>query len=72
MGEAGQIRSANIILIILCPAPVGRVRIIGPLALPQHKGNERIGEARKPFRCALPIITEIAYYFTNPKRKYVQ
>jgi hypothetical protein len=32
--------------------------------LPQHKGNERIGEAQKPFRCALPIVTEIALLIT--------
>jgi hypothetical protein len=60
------------IFFIRYAAPVGKVRITGPLALPQHKGNERIGEAWKTFRCALPIVTDIAYYFPNPKRKYVQ
>ncbi len=36
--------------------------------------KEYLGEARTPFRCASPIVIEIAYYFrfTDRKRNYVQ
>ncbi len=44
-----------------CVSPIGGVRITGPILLAQHKGNEKIGEARTPFCRALPIVIEIAY-----------
>jgi hypothetical protein len=46
---------------------------MGPIVLALHKGNERIGEARRTIRSASPIVIEIAKKFccTDQKRKYV-
>jgi hypothetical protein len=40
----------------------------------QRKGNKIIGEAQTPICRALPIVTEIAYYFccAGQRQKYVQ
>ncbi len=45
---------------VRCASPISRVRIAAPIVLAQHKDNERIGEARKTIRSALPIVIEIA------------
>jgi hypothetical protein len=77
IGEAGQIRSANMkflrIFLFHCALPIGGERIAGPIALALHKGNERIGEARTTIRSASPLVIEIAYYSccTYWKWKYV-
>ncbi len=77
IGEAGQIRSANMkfsrIFFFRCASPISRTRIVEPIVLTLHKGNERIGEAQTTIRSASPIVIEIAYYFccTDRKRKYV-
>ncbi len=51
IGEEGEfvapIRSFRGFFYIGCASPIGGVRIAGPIALAQHKENERIGEARK-------------------------
>jgi hypothetical protein len=65
IGEAGQIRSANmkfsrIFLYVHCTLPIGGIRIAGPIVLAQHKENERIGKARLTIRSASPIVIEIA------------
>jgi hypothetical protein len=36
--------------------PLSGVRIAVPIVLAQHKEYDRIGEARIPLRCALPIV----------------
>jgi hypothetical protein len=76
MGEAGHIRSANIeiLRIFLFSA----LSLLAEYGLQDHKHCRSIREMKEKakrgnlLRCALPIVTEIAYYFTNPKRKYVQ
>jgi hypothetical protein len=77
IGEAGQIRSANMkfsrIFFSCCALPIGRERIAGPIVLALHKGNERMGEEWTTIRSAWPIVIEVAYCFccTDRKRKYV-
>jgi hypothetical protein len=77
IGEAGRICSANMkfsrILLFCCASPIGGARIVGPIVLALHKGNERIGKARTTIRIALPIVIEIAYYFccTDREQNYV-
>jgi hypothetical protein len=74
-GEAGRLRRANrrsatnsqrqfqvfADFFIPCASPTAPVRIAGPIALAQHKGNERIGEARTSLCRASPIVIELAY-----------
>ncbi len=59
---------------VRCASPIGRVRIIAPIVLAQHKENKRLGEARLTVRSASPIVREIALQFCciDRKRKYVQ
>jgi hypothetical protein len=45
---------------VRCISRISGVRIAGQIVLAQHKDNERIGEARKTIRSALPIDIEIA------------
>jgi hypothetical protein len=45
---------------IRCTSPTGAVRIAGKIVLVQHKGNERIGEARTSIRRALPIVIKLS------------
>ncbi len=75
MGEAGN-RSAHLqakhsefvapirgfrgFFYVRCASPISGVRITEQTVLAQHEENERIGEARKTIRSALPIVTEIA------------
>ncbi len=64
IGEAGQIHRTNkkfsrIFFYIHCASPIG-VRIVEPIVIAQHKGNERIGEAQTNLR-TWPIVIEIAY-----------
>ncbi len=65
IGEARRIHSANKkllqIFFICCASPFGRVIIIGPIVLAQHKGNERIGKAWTPICGASPIVIEITH-----------
>jgi hypothetical protein len=64
IGEAGQIRSANMkfsrIFYVRCASPLGGVQIVTPIVLAQHKKNERIGKARLTVRSTSPIVIEIA------------
>jgi hypothetical protein len=69
IGEAGQNRSTNKKfwrIFFCCASHIGRVRIVGPIVLAQHKGNERIGKAWTPICDASPIVIEIAYQFCHP------
>jgi hypothetical protein len=65
IGKTGRIRSANkeisLIFFIHHTLPVSGTRIAAPVVLAQHKGHERIGEARKPIRCTSHIAPKIAY-----------
>ncbi len=58
IGEAGQIRSAN--MKFSRTSPIGGIRMAAPIVLAQHKENERIGEARVTICSASPIVIEIA------------
>ncbi len=60
IGEAGQIRSANMKFsrIFLCLLHFAYWRSTNRSA--QHKDNKRIGEARLTIRSASPIVIEIA------------
>ncbi len=64
IGEAGRIHSANKkfsrIFYVRCASPIGRVRIVAPIVLAQHKENERIGKALLSIRSATPIAIEIS------------
>jgi hypothetical protein len=77
IGKAQRIRSANEefsrFFLIRCALPISGARIVGPIVLALHKGNERIGEARATNRSASPIVIEITNKFccTDRKRKYV-
>jgi hypothetical protein len=42
-------------------SPITGVRIAAPIVLPQHKENEKIGEARTLVRRASPIVIELTY-----------
>ncbi len=54
------IRSFRGFFYVCCASPITGVQIAEQIVLAQHKENERIGEARKTIRSALPIVTEIA------------
>jgi hypothetical protein len=77
IGKAQRIHSANEkfswIFFIRCALPISGERIAGPIVLALHKGNERIGKARRTIRSASPIGIEIAKKFccTDRKQKYV-
>jgi hypothetical protein len=58
---AAPIRGFSRIFHICRASPISGVRIAAPIVLAQHKGSERIGEARTPVRCASPIVIELAY-----------
>jgi hypothetical protein len=65
IGEARHIRSAKKLFsrnfVYLPRLPISGARIAVQIVLAQHKGHERIGEARTSKCCALPIVTELAY-----------
>jgi hypothetical protein len=62
--KRGLIRSASNkkvrIFMVLFASPVRGIKITAPIVLAQHKGHERISEARKRFRHASPIGMKIA------------
>jgi hypothetical protein len=74
-GEAGRLRRASrqstanskrqlevfVDFFFRCTSPFSGELIAGPIVLAQHKGDERIGEARTTVRSASPIIIEFAY-----------
>jgi hypothetical protein len=64
IGEAGQIRSANMkfsqIFYVRCALPISGVQIAEQIVLAEHKENERIGKVWITMRSALPIVIEIA------------
>jgi hypothetical protein len=64
VGEAGRILSANNenlrIFYTYFGASLDEVKIVLPVVVAQHKGKEKIGEARKRFRRSLLIGPKIA------------
>jgi hypothetical protein len=62
IGEAGQIRSANMkfrrFFYVRCASPIGGIQIAAPIVSAQHKENKRIVKARETIRSSLPIVIE--------------